>query len=519
MIHPGAIKEFRNKPRDDHTWMKELTHKELNQACRELGIELDRAEEHLEKHQKVSILLGIAHKCFAFWLDMGSGKTRVALELLRYWMTSKQITKAVVVAPSETVLFGWEAQIKRFKIGIPYITLPNSSSAEKWNQLAEFDKGIILATFPGLTRMVSTKRITKKGKGKLGLKPSLVKRFAKGIGALVMDESTFAANKSSLNWRLCNQIRNHASICYQLAGRPFGADPSGLWAQLYLVDRGETLGETLGFFREAFFTQKKNYWGGYIYDFQEKHKERLYEILKHRSIQYSEAECGSKHKVINQVEVVRLPMEAKAYYEQFAKAVKMIHAGLRERENAFLRLRQISSGFVGFKDDETGKTASISFAKNPKLERLIELIQQVPHDRKFVVFHEFVYSGNKISEALTKLGIKHGCLKGGVKDAKAIRERFATVPKYRGLVINHRVGAYGTDGLQDVANYCFIYEAPVGPIDNDQMRRRLARKGQTHTVHEYDLVCKGTADVQILEAHKAGESLFKALVRGMVKLK
>src|SRR5580765_2448541 len=126
-IHPRAVEEFRNRPRDNHDWMKKLKHKELNEALRSIGVEIDRCDERLDKHQKVSILLGIMYKTFAFWLDMGLGKTRVALELLRYWMKMKECKIALVIAPSETILFGWEAQIKRFKIKLPYITLPNSS--------------------------------------------------------------------------------------------------------------------------------------------------------------------------------------------------------------------------------------------------------------------------------------------------------------------------------------------------------------------------------------------------------
>ena len=71
IIAPTSVKEYLNRPRDSHSWMKKLTDEELDAALAELGFKVARKKFPLDKHQKVCAILGIAYKTFAFWLDMG----------------------------------------------------------------------------------------------------------------------------------------------------------------------------------------------------------------------------------------------------------------------------------------------------------------------------------------------------------------------------------------------------------------------------------------------------------------
>lgn len=492
--------------------MKELSEKELDRALEDISFKAARKSIPLDKHQKVCIVLGVAHKCFAFWLDMGTGKTRIALELIRYWMKAGDIKGALVLAPSESVVIGWENQIKEWKIKLPFVTLLNSSSQSKWDILSEFEGGLILATYPGLIAMLTTlKDVKNKKKRKRTISRTLIKRLCKIVGALVLDEATKGANKGSLNYRVCNQISKYAPIRYELAGRPFGRDPTALWSQLYLIDRGETLGDTLGMFRAAFFKDKPNFFGGTEYKFKKELQPKLNRILRHRSITYSGKECGIKHKVRHSLEEVTLPGEAQAYYERFVKDLKKSHAGFIEKQNSFIRMRQVSSGFVGVINDSTGEKAEIAFAVNPKLDRLMELVEEVPKGCKFVIFHEFNFSGRLICEALHKRKIEHGWIHGGIKNMRELQQRYDHDDKFHGFVANHKMTAFG--GNWQRGNYAFVYESPVPAIDDEQMRKRLPRKGQTRTVFEYDLVCKGTVDSRILAFHREGANAFKAVIR------
>ena len=516
MIHPDALKEFVARKRDSHDWVKNVPAADLDAELKALRVQIVHPTP-LMIHQKACFLLGVAYPAFAFWLDLGTGKTRLALELLRYHKQQSELTGALILVRSQSALISWENQIREWKIDLPYVSLPKSMpSEEKWSKLEDFEGGLIITTFGGLTRMLSILKAVKgKRKQKMTPSPKAIKKLAALIQAIVPDEASTLSNKASVISRLVHQLRKYVRFYYELDGMPMGRDPTALWNQLFLVDRGETLGETLGLFRAAFFDEKDNYWGGKDYKFRKAMEPELYRILKHRSITYAEEECADLPKVILKMEEVDLPQEASTYYETFVKQIRARYAGYQERKNAFIRMRQVSSGFVGFTDDETGERAEIAFAENPKLERLLELVDQVPKGRKFVIFHYFTYSGAIISKALKEAGIKHDRLWGGTKDERAVQDRFDYDDSYQGLVASTNVAAYSLN-LQR-GNYYFVYEAPVSPKDARQMRKRLPRQGQTRTVFGFDLCVRGTVDRRILQFHREGQSLFDAIIRNPEK--
>lgn len=511
MIHPRAIREFVFRERDNHTWVKKLSHRQLDDELDRLGVRLGRTDKPLLLHQKACFLLGVAYPAFAHWLAMGGGKTRLMLELLRYWIRQKEVNCAFILVPSESVVISWENEIKQWNINLPFISLLNSPTAEKWDAIDNFDHGLIIGTYAGFTWLLS-KRVKKpKGKGQqLVLDKKLVKRLTDKVDAFITDEATKLANKGSLIWKLANKVRSQCVVHYQLAGLPVGRDPMVLWAPLYLIDRGESLGDTLGLYRAAFFNDKPGYWGGTEYKFKKSMEPELARLLGHRSINYSDDECYKTPKVVHKIEEVHLPKDAKTYYAQFVKQLRAERAGFAERKNIFVRMRQVSSGYIGMLDEDEERV-EIAFAHNPKAERLLELVDQVPRDRKFVIFYEFTYSGRLISKALKEAGIKHGWLWSGTKDVRRLQNDFDHDPDTRGLVVNHKKGAYGLN-LQR-GNYMFVYEAPVSAIDDAQMRKRLIRQGQMRTVFMFDLVCRGTVDTNILVFHREGRDLYKALIK------
>lgn len=508
MIPQAAIKDFLKAPRDDHRWLKELDVKQLDDAL--AALEPVSKINSLRKHQKVGILLGVAHPQFCFWYDMGTGKTILSLELLRYWWERFQIRRALIFVTSDKAFPTWEKQLKTWNIDLPYLTLSASSSVEKWKALDQFKNGLIFLTYPGAVAMTSVRVKGKRGKNKMVLDKVLVKRLARNVDALVLDESTRVAN-DSLTSDLCAKIRKSARFCYALAGRPFGRDPTMLWRQHYIVDGGQTLGETLGLFRAAFFSESDNPWAKYAkdYTFKKRMLPELMRIVQHRSISYAAEECIDVPDFQSIIEEVSLPEEANAYYQKVVDQIIEAKGNLELMKNAFLRMRQLSSGFLGFRNDASEKV-EVAFAENPKLDRLLELIESMPDESKSVCFYDYTHTGRSVVERLKAAGRDVIWLWSGTKDYKADLQRFIENPNCTDAVINNRVGAYSLDGLQ-VANYCYMVESAISVIDREQAERRLRRQGQLKKVMQYDLVVKGTLDKRILQFHKEGGELLQAL--------
>lgn len=520
MIPGVAVHAYLNRKLDNHLWMKKLSEKDVDLALSRLSPVPD-LHPKLRLHQKICFLLGVAYPMFCFWLYMGTGKTLLALELMRYWWQYGQVRRVLIFVKSDKAYSTWEKQAAEYEIGLPMTAL-TGSSAEKWQQLEEFGDGLILVAYPGAVAMAS-KRVPAKKKDKMRLKldDKLVEKLTQWAHGFVLDESTAAANRDSLTHKLISKLKKRAKVRYALAGRPLGRDPTMLWGQHHLIDNGETLGETVGLFRAAFFSEKDNYWDkrGYAkdYTFKKKMKPVLSKMMAHRSITYSAEECIDLPDVVPIVEEVSFSEEAEAYYKRMIRQAVEAKGNLREMENVYLRMRQISSGFVGMKDDKTGEKAEIEFAENPKLDRLLELIDEVPEGRGSVIYYEFTTTGKKVVKALKEKGYNPIWLWSGTKNAGKELERFSKSEQPI-AVVNNGVGAFSLDGLQHVANYDFELEAPLSVITFDQARARLRRDGQPFKVFQYSLQVKGTVDAKIRKGHEEGEELFQALLRDPTKV-
>lgn len=447
-----------------------------------------------------------------------SGKSLLALELLKYWIQAGVVKRALIFLTSDKAFDTWESQFEKFNIDVPVLALEGPSK-KKWQQLEEFSTGIVLVPYPGAVAMACSK---KKGSKGLHLDQKKINKLATWADALVLDESTRAGNKRSLTFRLLRKLAKRATVRYALAGRPFGRDPTMLWSQYFIIDGGETLGETLGLYRAAFFSESENRWDpkGFAktYKFREEMRPKLSRIIQNRSIVYTADECTDLPKVVPVEEFVHLPEEAEAYYKRVVEEIKEARGDLRATRNVFLRMRQISSGFLGFVNDTSGEKAQIEFDENPKLERLLDLVDELPEGHKAVIFYEYTFSGQRIVSALKKeFGLKPIWLWSGTKTPTAEIKRFKNDSGCTVAVVNNRVGAMSLDGLQYVANYTMFYESPVSSIDREQAERRLVRDGQPHPVFQYDLLVKGTADEKIREFHYEGADLISAVLKDPIK--
>lgn len=518
MIHPKEIERFLNRKLDSFAWIKRVPESALDYELGQLGFSpADPNVPPLRPHQKATLIICLAHPQYSLHLDMGTGKSRVMLELFNHLYKNGPLPLILILVPSEPAVFSWQDQITKWGIKFPVQAVGNSSTMEKWNRFAELTNGgFLILTYPGLARMLSKPEKKPSGKTKLALDPKAVDKFAANLGAVVFDESTESGAHNTVTFRICRALSKKAKLRYALAGRPFGRDPQVLWTQQWLVDHGETLGTTLELFRGAFFHQRPGYFGGTEYKFIKKMESQLATMLQHRSIAYSSEECQKLPPVTNIVEKVSLPEDAQAYFRRAVDAIKKAKGNRIEINNQFLRMRQISSGFLGYKEfadleDEEGQKAEFWFSSNPKLDRLVELIHEMPKDRKSVVFYEFTPSGRAITDALTKQKVKAGWLWSGTKNSRDLLAKFDSDPNLRVLVVNWRMGAMALN-LQ-IANYELFYETPISPIKRDQAEKRCFREGQTRPGFLIDLVCRGTADQRILDMLAEGEDLFEKLVR------
>lgn len=458
-------------------------------------------------HQKLAYYIGMTRPTFLFFLDLGLGKTKIILDIIKH----RKPRGTLVLVPNVSNIYGWLDEIQIHSPIIKAVGLVGSSE-EKWEAFKE-PADVYLLNYAGLVALVTN---SDKKTNKWVIDEKLLARLP-DFEMLVMDESTAVKNPRSLAYKVCNKLSLAATYRYALTGTPFGRDPADLWAQFYLVDRGETLGFTQSFFRSCFFNVSINRWGGRDYTFKRSMDKDLHRLCANRSIFISESECQDLPPSMWQTVSFTVPEATKAHYNEALHKLCDGNSSFSAREGNFIKTRQITSGFVHLKDSETDTRSTLRFPDNPKLDCLKGIVGTLPLSSKMLVFHEFLETGAILSECLEDNGIGYGLINSRTKDKAAVLSNFKNNDRVRVLLLNNQSGAFGLN-LQH-ANYCVFYESPVSPIIRRQCEKRLHRTGQLRTVHYYDLCGRGTVDERVLEFLKQGKDLFKSVVAGKSDLR
>lgn len=511
MINKRAIAGFLDRKLDNFDWLKKEKASALDA---ELSEGLPKAVvKTLWFHQKVCLIITLLVKRFMIYTDMGGGKTRTALYLLWHRKLQGERVRAIVMIPFITSHKTWIDEAK----GIPgLVCCPLMGTAkENMQKLLSAEADLFTICYQSAVAMLCDSVPGKRGKNRWQLNLKLTRKTFNDFDTLIMDEIHNCKNQQSLTYRLCRAITNQVEYALGLTGTPFGKDLQDLWAQFYLIDFGDTLGPTLGFFRAAFFNEKVNWFGGFDYTFKKSMLPELTRMIKNVSIRFSIEECYDMPPRSFARRMVPVAPGAAGYIEAAMAELKKAIAGpenkdrFRVAEASYLQLRQLASGFMTLRGEDSAKV-QVTFDENPKLDELEEMIDAMPYGRKMIVFHHFVYTNQLISDRLKAMKVKHARVWSGQRDPLREIRRFQDDPECTVLVINSKSGSSSLN-LQ-VANYVVFYEQPDSPIDRQQAERRAWRPGQERKVFFIDLLTERTADERMLGSNLQGKKLLQQLL-------
>ena len=517
MISEEAVERFEKQKTDEWDWIKVLNREELLQEI-ELTIEKPFSELGIKTdpftHQLACFLIGIFNKSFFFMLDLGTGKTKIILDLCTYYRQNGLKKKILVLTPTTTAVNTWVTQSREHS-DLKCISLGDRE--DRYEKI--FDEGDIYAmNYQGLYGFVC-ERIKKGKKKKSGysiVSERLIK-FASLFDLVCFDEShDYLRNQSSLTYKICETLVSMSKFTYLLTGTPANRDYHDIWAQNKLVDGGYSLGRTLTLFRQAFYDSYEVYFRGrehppvLQYKIVKGKSEVIARKLKHRSILYEEDEVSDlpvKH-VIKQD--FRFSREMSECYKSVIDDMKEARYDFNHFKNEYMKLKRICSGYSPSKNID-GEEIFVHFDYNPKMNGLIDIILSLPGRSKLIVFCWFVESGRMILENIRKLKIGnpvwlHGDVKSKEKDS--IIEKFQTDPKTRIMIANIKSG--GTSLNLQVANYAVFFENH-SYIGRRQGEKRIHREGQKKRTFIYDFYIKGSVEETVLKYIDEGKDLLESL--------
>lgn len=499
MLSKAVIDQFLYQPLEDYSSWKtdEMLPSVMEPVFKQL-------KTQPFKHQEVCICLGLENPNFLFFLDMGLGKSKIVLDILK--LREEEWNKVLVLSPNIVTVSTFADEIEahsQFK----YIELVGTM--EERVKLLEQEAEFYLLNYTGL-QLLLTNPVKGKKSTRWVIDDSKLNKFASKFDAIIWDEIHLNKNPDSLNFRIGKQLAKRIPIRYGLTGTPMNRDPIELWSQFYLIDKGETLGESLYLYREAFFNAKPSFWGGVDYQLKKDMKPILNKRLANKSIRYSKEEAlDLPEKTFIEIPIKLHPDVIKMYNTEVENIGHNLELG-------FMKLRQLCSGFLDFNNEEGEKVTAIRTTN--KLEALVELLKEIPDDSKAVVFLDFIKSGDLVSERLTHEKLKHVRLYGGTKDKKFVKNEFLHNDSIRIFVANTKSGSLGLN-LQSVANYIIYFEEPISYIDYSQSIDRVHRIGQEKKVFIYSLITKDSVEEKVHKYLREGKDIFRAIVEGKIKLK
>lgn len=518
MISKKAVAKYLNRQLDTYDFLKKEPTRNLDAFIAELDPVPDFGHVKLKKHQKACFILLQEYTRFLPFLDMGLGKTLLTLITISYRKQCGEKPRAIVFVPSIAAVDTWIEECEKHT---PHLKLVPLTGTTKQNRhaLMEYEGDIFVMAYASAVAMLSVK--VKKGKKfKWTFTPDMTRETFAGFDTLVMDEIQRAKNHESLTFRMLRAITKMVDFAYGLTGTPFGKDLMVLWAEMFLVDLGDTLGTTLGMYREVFFEDTPGYFGGVKYRFKKEREPDLQRLIKNVSIRYEIDECEDMPPKIYVKKVLQPTKGMAAYYNQAVDRLnaKVARVGrdYKQLESEYMILRQLASGYLTVKEefDDGRKPVKtyIDMDYNPKLDTLLDLIDAMPAGKKMIVFHFFTHTSEIIGQALTKEKIGHARVWGGQKDTINEIRKFKKKKDCRVLVINDTMGSESLN-LQ-MANYVVFFEQPLGSIKRKQAEYRAWRTGQEWKVFIIDLLMKGTVDAGIHADNITGKNTMQRILSG-----
>jgi SNF2 family DNA or RNA helicase len=501
MIAKSALASFLHQTGGDLTVLKALSDESLDAVLAGMTPRPSFVTR-CYKHQKVGFIASAASSSLLFY-DPGTGKTKIALDVIRYHIQQvKSTRRALVLVPNLVNVEEWRRQMAQHAPDLSGVYLDDSCGDRRAAMASRSD--VVVMTYAGLVRLVSTSVTATKGKKakKLVLDRDAAEDMLEQFGVVVFDESTALMNWQSLTFKVCSVFLRTAKIRIAMTGTPVGRDMQALWSQFYAVDGGRSLGGSIGLFRDAFFTKKKCFWGGYDYSFMPKRMSLLQQKMANSAVKYSITECLDLPEKVYCVSPVVFSEEQRAYYD--AELARIRGADSAEAiQNSFMALCQLAAGFIKTED------GIVDLSPNRKIEALLDLLATIPEDEKVVIYCHFIHSGDLLAKALSPIG-KVSRLYSGTKDRGAELRRFVDDPKCRFLVANVQAAAMGLN-LQ-FCKYMVFYESPSSPILREQAERRIWRNGQERATVFFDLVIKGSIEEKLIGYLREGRDLLAALM-------
>ena len=442
------------------------------------------------EHQRQALRESAEKVQWAYFMEMGTGKTKVTIDNMAYLFFKRQIDAVLVIAP-KSVYLNWELEINtHIPEQLKYkIYKWNIDKPKDYHALNNFkDLKIFLMNVEAL----STKR------GFEGAKDFLI---TNKLNFVVLDESTTIKNRSAKRTKNILELRKLSHTRRILTGSPITKSPLDLFTQCQFLSP-----ELLGFssylaFRNRYAEMTDIPVGSGRFISVPKYYKRIEELehkLKQFSTRIRKDQCLDLKPKVRQKRYIELEGENKNIYNRLRTSALAIvedsTISFSNKLTEIIKLHQVCNGFT--KNDE----GEILELHQQKIKALDEILDET--DGKVIIWANYIYNIESIIKFLEKKYGKESVVSVyGAIDVETRKEavhRIQTDPKTRFLVGNPTTGGFGLTltAVNTVIYFSNNYNLEVRKQSED----RAHRMGQKGTVVYIDIVAKDTLDEAIMKS-------------------
>jgi SNF2 family DNA or RNA helicase len=468
-------------------------------------------------HQGTALLLGRDTKSFAYFMDQGTGKTKVLLDDAAHNYREGRINFLLVLCPN-SVKTNYPAEIEtHLAPDIPrqyaiWYSGPNKDQKEQLEKfLTNIEDGV-----GGLHILVAN------------IDALRVKRFYDLAAKLsneqaimiAVDESTRIKKSTAQRTKRATALRKNCKLARIMTGTPIIKTPLDAYGQLRFLDE-----DILGY--SSFYAFRNHYaimggFGGYqvqsyqnIDDLERRIRSCSFRVEKHECLDLPEKMYAKRIiEMTNKQAIAYSEMRdiSSLFLEDFVDEHGELTAQIKLAQ--LLRLQQITSGFLPIVDD-VGTTIDTQFigADSPKIKEALSIIEECNH--KVIVWGRFK---PELYELYNQLSDEAVIFTGDQNDEERqwAREAFqdpdSSVRVFIGQV------ATGGVGINLFRGQTVIYLSnSFSTEDRVQSEDRAHRIGTQFSVQYIDLIVEGTVDELIVDTLRGNKRLSDVIMGDAIR--
>ena len=445
-------------------------------------------------HQLTALEKSWNKENYAYFMEMGTGKTKVLIDNLAMLYDKGKIDGALIVAPKGVVKTWYEQELPTHLPdhieNVSVLWQPNitKTQQEKLDSLFEIDSAmhILVMNVEALS--------TEKG----------VKFATKFINShktlMAIDESTTIKTPTARRTKNIIKIGLNAKYKRIMTGSPITKNPLDLYTQCEFLDPWLLDFSSYYAFRNRYAEMKTMHIHGRSIQVVDKFQNlgELSDTVKEFSYRVLKEDCLDLPPKVFIKRHITLTSDQKKVYEQMKQqAIAHLNGKVTTTMTVLtqlMRLHQITCGYVAADDGTTQQVES------NRLNELMSILEDT--EGKVIIWANYQLSVGEIIQKIIKVygpdSYVHYYGLTPQEDRQDFIRKFQNDPKCRFIIGTPQTGGYGITLTQ--ANTVIYYSNGYDLEKRLQSEDRAHRIGQKKTVTYIDLIAEDTIDEKIVEA-------------------